>query len=528
MENKTEVDESIESLSDKSNDIEQQITDHVTEEKKKITKIPKGDDFVLKALYEDEDGDALLLIRCLKNRYLYDHIMCVWYYWNDHYWRKDRLDHIVTMVKEVIQQYGEQMNLEKMLYQIADKEERFKDASKHKKHAENLQKRIQKLRTLARKKIIINLAKSGVDGLGITGQGWDNKPMLLGCKNTCFDLETGDCHPGNPDDYLRLISPIKWVSNDAPRDIWEKYLLQMYSNDQEMVDYIQRLLGYGITGLNTEHVFPIFWGSKGRNGKSTLFEILKYVLGNLAYKAPANFIMDRQMQGSSSGPDSVTMGMMGKRIIWFSETNENERLDVAKLKEFSGGDTLSARAPYAKEQIEFELVSLLITLTNKVPRVPHNDPALWSRIHLIPHENSFLDNPDPKDPTQFKVDKTLQKKLKKQAPGILMWLIEGSLLWQAHGLNPPKKILLSTKKYQESQDIFGHFIKECCMVGGVTFREQPKKIYERYKEWCKESGHKAMAKNRVFLEVTERFGEKKKTDGLYYFNGITLANGFDF
>lgn len=509
-------------------DIEEQILNNVTLEKEKISKLPASNKTVLRALYEDEDGDAYLFIQCLKNRYVYDHITCSWYYWNDHFWRLDKINHVVTLVKEVIQLYGEQDIYETLTYQAAEKEGDDKKVQKHKTRSKHLKKRISDLRTITRKEKILKIARSGLNSLGITGEDWDKKPMLFACGNGCFDLQSGRFFDGDPCDYIKLVSPIKFEGEDAPRDLWENYLLQMYDQDQEIVAYIQRLLGYGITGLNTEHVFPIFWGKKGRNGKSTLFEVLKHVIGELAYKIPREFIMDKNIKGSGSGPDAVTTGMIGKRLVWFSETNEHERLDVAKLKEFSGGDTINARAPYAKRQIQFVLSALLLSLTNKVPRVPANDPGLWSRIHLIPHNNSFIDDPDPDNPHEFKADKNLLIKLKSQASGILMWLVEGALLWQEFGLLPPEKIIFATKEYQESQDIFGHFIKECCLTGESAYKEKPKDIYDKYKIWCMEVGHKCMAKNRVNNDLTERFGEKKKIDGYHYFRGIHLLDSLDF
>jgi putative DNA primase/helicase len=512
-----------------SADIEKQITDNVTSQQKnkKTTKLPTSNKTVLKALYEDEDGDSYLFIKLLKDRYVYDHISGDWYYWNDHYWRLDKLNHVQSLIKEVIQLYGDQDIYETLAYQAAKKEGETDKYNKHLTNSKNLKKRISSLRTLSRKEKIIKLSRSGLNSLGVTGEDWDKKPMLLACKNGCFDLQTGEFSSGNPLDYMKLFASVKFTGEDAPRDLWEKYLLEVHE-DQDIINYLQRLFGYAVTGLNTEHVFPIFWGSKARNGKSTLFEVLKYVLGGLAYKVPSNFVMDTKFKGTGTGPDAVTMGMQGKRLIWFSETNKNERLDVAKLKEFSGGDTVSAKAPYARRQTEFILSSLLASLTNKVPIVPADDPGLWHRIHLIPHHNSFIDNPDPDNKHEFKADKGLLEKLKKQASGILMWLIEGCLLWQEFGLMPPDKIIFATSEYQKSQDIFGHFLKECCMVGEENFKSTLKEIYDKYKLWCNEVGHKAMAKNKVRNDLVERFGEPKKINGSYYFKKIHILDSLDF
>lgn len=509
----------------KQSKLEQDLIKDVDRNKStKISKLPISNKIVLRALHENEEGDAYLLIKCLKDKYVYDHASKDWYYWNENFWRLDKIDHIFTMTKKVVELYGNQQIYENLALQNAKKTKDEDAESEHKYNLEMLRDRIKSMRTVQRKDKILKIARSGLKSLGITGEEWDKNPMLLGCRNGCIDLENGTFIDGKPSDYIRLVSPIKWEGVDAERIVFEKFMLEMFSNDQGMVDYIQRLLGYGITGLNTEHVFPIFWGPKGRNGKSTLFEIIKYILGELAYKAPSNFIMDNKVKSSGKGPDAVTMGLVGKRLVWFSEANEHDRFDIGKMKEMSGGDTLVARAPHAKRQVEFSSSHLILIILNKKPKMPANDKAIWERTHLIPLENSFIDKPNLKNKNEFKSDKKLKTKLRKEASGILAWLVEGCILWQEHGLDPPDKVLMATEDYRGSQDIFGHYLKECCVEGDHVLRVSLKKIYENYKKWCSDVGHHPMARNRVFEEMKERFGKRVLTRGSKFFRGITLSD----
>ena len=506
----------------------QQLLDEATkdiEKNKKIIKLSVNNKIVLQALMEGEDGDAYLLIKLLKDRYVYDHAAAEWLYWNDHFWRLDKINHVTVLVKEVIDLYGEQKIYETFSLQQAEEDGDEKVITRHKFYIRLLEQRIQSLRTLNRKKMILQLAASGLNSLGITGEQWDQHPMLFCCRNGCIDLSEGIFQAGQPGDYLKTSSPIKWEEHDTPCPAWEKFLLQMFSNDQEVVDYIQRLLGYGVTGLNTEHVFPIFWGHAGRNGKGTLFETLKYILGDFAYKTPSNFLMEQNFKSGGNSPDSVTMGLFGKRIVWCSETNEKDRLDVAKLKELVGGDTLTARLPYAKRQIEFTTTHLLLTITNRRPKIPANDQPLWNRIHLIPLTNSFVNNPNPNNPNEFQADKKLLAKLKQEASGILAWLIRGCLIWQEIGLKPPLSINAATEEYRENEDILGDFVRETCIVDDdKTLRVEPKILYEVYKNWCIEVGHHAMAKKRFLDDMKERF-KMVKNRGYYYFIKIKLMEG---
>lgn len=513
----------IEQKSSQDRDLEDELLKGIKDQKKNnISKMPISNKVVLKALQQGEDGDAYLLIKLLKDRYVFDHTACEWYYWNEHFWRLDKINHIVTLIKEVINLYGEQKIFESFALKKATKNGDESDISKHEYFIKLLNERIKSLRTLKRKKTILQLAASGLGSLGVTGEDWDKNPMLLACRNGVVDLKKGMFTSGKPKDYIKTASQVKWVKHDSPCPAWEKFLLEMLDNNQEVVDYIQRLLGYGITGLNTEHIFPIFWGQDGRNGKGTLFETLKFILGDFAYKAPSNFLIEQKIKGSGAAPDAVKGGLLGKRIVWCSENNENDRLDVAKLKELSGGDTVTARLPYARRQLEFMPMYLFLTITNRRPRVPPNDKALWQRIHLIPLVNSFIDVPDPKNKHEFKADKKLLSKLRKESSGILAWFVRGCMLWQKLDLSPPESISRATNEYRAHEDIIGDFILESCHVDdNDNLRVERKKLYESYKRWCEEVGHHSMSKKRFFDNIKDKF-DSKKSDGIRYFIGIGL------
>lgn len=502
----------------------EKLSSGVEQELSNIVKMPKNNPVVIDKLKWNEDGDAYLLIKLLKNRYLYDHATKDWYYWNDHYWRLDKLNHIMNMTKELIDLYGEQLIYELYAKEKAEKEGPEKSVTKHNRLASKLNERIQQLSGIKRKQRILTLAATGLNSLGNTGEGWDKDPMLLTCKNGCIDLKKGEFRAGKQSDFIRTISPTDWINYDTPCSMWEKFISEMFGKDQLVIDYVQRLFGYGITGLNTEHVFPIFWGPEGRNGKSTLFDTLKHVLGEFAYRVPKGYLMDQGTKNSnSSNPDAITAGFQGKRLAWCSETNEKDRLDVAKLKELVGGDTMTARLPYAKRPIEFDPSHLFLTITNKRPKAPANDPALWHRVHLIPLTNRFIDNPSPNKQNEFKADKQLKNKLEKEKPGILAWLVRGCIFWQEFGLNPPNSIVSATSEYQANEDIIGDFIKECCLCSenDSVLQIQPKNLYAAYKSWCDDVGHFAMAKKNFLKDLRTRF-EQKIIRGTRYFKNIDL------
>ncbi|WP_299980055.1 phage/plasmid primase, P4 family [Desulfobacula sp.] len=479
-----------------------------------IPVLPKSNKTVLKALFQNQDGDSYLFIKCQKDKTLHDNTTREWYIYTGNFWELDYENSILSRIKEVIDLYGTEKLCQLALANKAKEDGRTDAAENHQKKAEVLQKRITQLQTLNWKKNIIILSCSGKNSLGYNGLGWDKHLMLLVCQNGVIDLQEGLFRPGKPEEYIKTVSPIFWDGIDSPCPSWKKFLSDIFGQDKDVIDYVQRLLGYGITGLTTEHIYPILWGAKGRNGKGTLLETLKYVLGPLALKVSHNFFMQGNTK-TSGAADAELMSLRGARLAWGSETNEKDRLDVAKVKELVGGDTISARPPYGKRQIEFKPSHLLLLITNKRPRVPANDQALWQRIHLIPFLYSFVDRPDPDDKYQLKVDKDLPEKLKKEAPGILAWLVSGCLLWQRDGLNPPKSVNDATSEYQQKEDLIGHFLKECCCIGEL-YRVRRAAIYKAYKTWCDDVGVRPLMKINFLNDIDGRFTQIKSSGEIYY------------
>jgi len=353
------------------------------------------------------------------------------------------------------------------------------------KKRRDILRRIQSLQTLKRKGDVLKLVRTGEGSLAIGGDEWDKNPMLLGVLNGVIDLETGILRPGKPEDYIKTIAPTIYCGLDCPSPIWERFISEVFDGDEKLVTYIQRLLGYGITGLTNYHVIPIFWGPNGRNGKSTILETLKYVLGETAHKTRPEALLESRFAPSRGAADADTLAFRGRRLIWASESEEGRSLEAARLKELCGGDTLNARAPYGKRPVEFQASHLLILITNNKPAAPANDNALWERIHLVPFNMRFVDNPSA--PNERKADHDLQNKLKAEAAGIQTWLVKGCLEFQKIGLNPPVSVRCATSEYRADEDDIGQFIKEMFICSPDAF-EKMGDIYHEYKLWHERCG----------------------------------------
>ena len=495
---------------------------------------------IYKALDENEVGDATLMIKLFKGQRLYDQRAnpnAAWYYWNDHYWREDEQKEIFLLVNKVVALYYEQRRkeeyrLDRLSLQKLSQEEQQRIEKDLKVKIKKLREREQLLLTLKRRSSILKLASMGVNSMGYVGDSWDQDPWLLGCKNGVINLRTGVRRDGQPDDYIKTVCPVKWDdSATCPR--WEQFFLEIFEDDQEIVNFMQRLFGYAVTGLREEHIYPILWGPHGRNGKGTIFETLKMILGPMACRASTQMIM-QGIQQKSTGPNAGLMKMRGARISWTSEAGKRDTIDTAVVKALSGGDTITARNPFDRKETEFKPSHTLFTLTNPLPKVDADDDAFWTRVILIPFNLSYVDKPDAGKPWERLKNPKLENELKKELPGILKWFVQGTLMWRKQGLNIPKKLTTAKSKYRDSEDIIQHFLQERCVVDfseevqeKITMTIKPKLLYQEYKEWCNGAGFKTLNQKNFHSTIQKKIGEPGVLHGYRYYKGIAFKDSSD-
>lgn len=474
---------------------------------------------VLDALCANEDGDAWLFANLNKDKFCYDHNTKDWYRWKTHYWEPDIVNNVLTAIDSAVEVYSQEATKQGSIRVIATKNGENSKAKKAKGLEDELIKRINNLQGLSRKKHILILAAAGDHSLGIKGDEWDTNPYLIGCNNGVIELNTGNFREGKPDEYIKTIAPIDWKGIDEPAPYWEKFIRDIFDNKKELIEYNQRLLGYCISGLTVEHIVVILWG-KGRNGKGTLFEVLKVILGDLIKPIQAEMLLRQPIPKNSASPSSDIMSLIGKRLVWASESDEGRQLDIGKVKWLSGGDTLTGRHPHGKREITFTPTHKLFLATNHKPHVPADEYAAWERISLIPFALSFVENPSKKN--ERKNDKFLKQKILKESSGILAWLVRGFLAWQEEGLNPPPAVQEATRKYQKDEDIIGQFIEECCKIDDNE-KEQAGPFYKFYKSWCETNGHNPLGSRKYGEKMKELF-ERKYINGKYYYKGVKVIS----
>ncbi len=459
---------------------------------------------VSKGVATEEDGDADLLAFLYQGQIAYDHTEAKWFLWGGQYWIEDRINAVINIIKsEVAGQY---------VRAAAECITAGND-----KIAEKYSKRAERLHTRRRKEHVLWAAAS-LPELALSGEEWDANPWLLGTGNGVIDLQTGKLRSGQPRDYIRTVIPTSFEGLDVPAPRWETFVSEIFDHDQQIVGFVHRLLGYGITGLNTEHAFPVLWGPQGRNGKTTLLETLSAVLGpDVTMSIPADEIMHSYKPGAG-GPQPYIWKLRGKRIVWSSETNPDRRLDSETVKKLTGGDRIHVHAKY-RDPIEFTPTHLLLLLTNHRPKIEAADNAIWDRVHLLPFRLRFVDDPQAENERQR--DAYLLNKLREEREGILAWLVRGCLAWQDRGsLDPPPQVKLATAEYRGEEDTISQFVDEFAVTGDglmVTHRD----LYKEYVRWCKDFRLWPSGSRDFGAKLKEQFQSKHTNKGMTYY-GIGL------
>lgn len=355
-------------------------------------------------------------------------------------------------------------------------------------------------------------------GLTVRGDQLDADPWLLACKNGVIDLRSGKIWPGKPKNLITRASPHEYTPGNTKPPLLNKVLDAIFLGNQELIDYFQRLIGYSITGLTLLHLFVVCFGF-GRNGKSLLFELFQYVMGPLAGAIRPELLLDQGRTANPNAPNAAVMALKGIRIAIASETNEGAKISTAQTKNLASSDTKVGRHPHDKHETRFTPTHTLFLLTNNKPHAPAHDFAFWERVVLLPFEAVFV-NREPQAENERRADPELPLKLQAEASAILGWMVEGCLLWQRDGLNPPPVVLAATSEYRQSEDLLGLWIEERCTEdpGAVTPSTD---LFNDFQTWWESNIGKNPWKQRRFGDLLSKRYHKEKIGTVKYF-GLKL------
>ncbi len=352
---------------------------------------------------------------------------------------------------------------------------------------------------------MVSLARSQ-PGVPILPEKLDADPWLMAVQNGTVDLRTGELRESRREDHITKQAAVRYEQGvECPE--FEKFLRKILLDNENLHRFIQRAIGYSMTGRITERCIFILHGV-GRNGKSTLLEVIQAMLGDYSLRTPTETLMVKYR--GSDIPNDIAR-LKGARFVSASESEEGQRLAEAKIKDLTGGDTVSARFMRG-EFFDFKPEFKLWLGTNHKPVIRGTDNAIWDRIRLVPFEYRV-----PED----EVDPLLPERLRGEADGIFQWALRGCLEWQKHGLINPEEIKYAMCTYRSEMDVLAAFLDDCCDIEPYL-EITSKDLYAEYRKWCETNAEKMISQKKFGMRLMERGIEQKRTKHARYWAGIGL------
>lgn len=360
-------------------------------------------------------------------------------------------------------------------------------------------------------KLLASSTVGGVDRLArsdrrhaSTSDEWDADLFALNTPGGVVDLRTGRLRPHERADRMTKLATAT-PGGTCPR--WLAFLADVTGGDTDLQAYLQRMVGYCLTGATSAHALFFLYGT-GANGKSVFVNTLATILGDYATSAP----MDTFMEARGDRHPTDLAGLRGARFVASIETEQGRRWNESKVKAITGGDKVSARF-MRQDFFEYVPQFKLVIAGNHKPSIRNVDEAMKRRLHLIP----FTVTVPPE-----RRDGRLTERLLAERDGILAWAVEGCLAWQRDGLKPPACVVSATEEYFEAEDALGQWIEERCLLA-KTHREGVSELFADWREWAERAGEYVGSVKRFSeLMATRKFEKCRLHGGARALAGISL------
>lgn len=388
-----------------------------------------------------------------------------WLVWDGARWANDTTGHLQRLLKDTL---------------------REELAAAEREVDEEAVKSMLAAESRARRENIVNLARYELP-VQVEPAALDANPMLMGCANGIVDLRTGQLGPHRREALITKTSPVRFGA-DAECPTWLAFLERIFAGNQELISFLQRAVGYSLTGSVGEQCLFVLWGG-GANGKSTFLVTLLALLGEYGRPGVADLLVAKP---HAQHPTELA-DLFGARFVVFQETQEGQRFDESKVKALTGGDPIKARR-MQENFWEFAPTHKLWLGTNHRPNIRGTDLAIWRRIRLVPFSVTIpFEERDPR----------LPEKLRAELPGIFRWAVEGCLAWQREGLRPPREVTEAVDEYRKAEDRLGAFLDECCIVNPAAFVTVTN-LYAAFSRWAEAANEFAITKRKFGEQLMER------------------------
>ena len=429
-----------------------------------------------------------------------------WYYWDGKTWRIDDSGEIKKLADIICD------DIKKEAFMERDDEMQsalLKWASKtsSSKNKESMIKECQHL-----------------DGIPASTDAFDSYTDFLNCQNGIVNLRNGELFPHDSSFMMSKITFCDYDVSGKKPEMWLSFLNDVTAGNEELQEYIQKCVGYSLSGSNREQCAYFLYGM-GNNGKSTFLDTIADMLGDYAANTQPETIMLKRFGSDSAGSDVARL--KSARYVTCEEPTEGVRLNEGLLKQLTGGSRITCRFLYGDE-FEYTPEFKIWVATNHKPVVRGTDLGIWRRIKLIPFEVNI--------PPE-KVDKTLKYKLRKEMPQILHWAVQGCIKWQQQGMTEPECVQKAVKDYKNEMDLLAGFLEDAIIIDyDCNDKVFATELFEMYSKWAKKNNEYEMTSKKFFKEAAQKLPEKGRVSAGVYYTHIrftdyaikNLVNNADF
>jgi P4 family phage/plasmid primase-like protien len=430
----------------------------------------------------------------------YCHTWGAWLVWDGRRWQRDATSEVMRLAKATVRSMKREFDEE------AARRKRDPLLQQRDDYLAGLGDFARKCESADKRRAMVSMAaveqRVSIEADQLDGDSW-----LLNVANGTLDLRTGELRPHARGDLLTRVVPVEHDPGaECPR--WLRFLSEIFVGDEDLIGFIQRAVGYSLTGETGEQVFFLCYGT-GANGKSRFFEILELLAGEYAMVADFDTFASADAAPGAPRPDLVRL--RGARVVTAAEPDRRIQLSESRLKLVTGEDVVVARSLHEREQA-FRPVLKLWLMANHKPSVAESNHGFWRRVKLVPFRHTVPE--EQRDPE-------LKQKLRAELPGILRWALDGCRAWQRERLGQPAAIAAAVQEYREEMDQVGRFLADCCFLH-ENARVRSKDIYDSYKRWCADGGEHSFAQKKFSPQLEERGFKKAEKNFGAEFQGLGL------
>ena len=425
-------------------------------------------------------GNARMFVDFFRRIILMNDTRGCWYIYDGRVWRPDNHNH---RINEMAKDFHGRLSSFANSITSADTRERF----------------LERVRKIDEKKFRDIMVKdAGADkSITVKMDAFDRDKYIFNCHNGTINLRTLDFRPHSPSDRLTKMTEVDY-DPEATCPRWLTFMDEVFEGDADRIRYLQKAIGYAMSGDTRLECMFILYGPTSRNGKGTTMETVLRIMGEYGRTAKPDMLSKKSF-ADSSGPSEDVARLNGARLVNVSEPEKSMVIDASLTKQMTGNNTLTAR--YLRENsFEFKPQFKLFIDTNHLPQI--SDMTLFEsdRIRIIPFNRHFSAEERDIDLKSFFAKP-------ENLSGILNWCLEGFKLYQKEGLKMPGSVEKATQEYREQSDRILMFTTQCLeRKAGAELRSA--EIYDRYKTWCCDNGFK--------YESAVRFKQKMETAGFVY------------